>query len=133
MHEYLIVEKCGVKIGLVGLVEGDWIATIPSFPENFKHQPMAERARDLSAKLRDELGCDIVIALTHSRVGNDIKLANDTGAIKWAEGNTDRPHGLDILLGGHDHQLYIGRGADKWDNWNQPEDLPGTEDDKDCL
>jgi 5'-nucleotidase len=133
MHEYLIIEKCGLKIGLLGLVEGDWIATIPSFPENFKHQPMAERARELSAKLRGEKGCDLVIALTHSRLGNDIKLANDVGAVKWTEGSTNRGEGVDLLLGGHDHGYYVGRGADNWVNWDRPDDLPGTEADQDCL
>lgn len=43
----------------------------------------------LAAKLRKE-GCEIVIALTHMRTPNDVKLAKN--AI-----------GIDIILGGHDH------------------------------
>lgn len=37
-------------------------------------------------------GCDMVIALTHMRTPNDLKLANNTT-------------GIDIILGGHDHVL----------------------------
>jgi len=28
VHRFVIKERCGVKIGIVGLVEQDWIATI---------------------------------------------------------------------------------------------------------
>lgn len=135
LQEYLVLERCGLKIGIVGLVEADWIATIPSFPPNFKHQPMAKRARELSELLRgDAHGCDVVVALTHSRVNNDIALARDTGAVGWKDGETARAHGLDLILGGHDHMYYVGRGAAAaWDGWDRPDEMPGTEADEDCM
>jgi 5'-nucleotidase len=35
-------------------------------------------------------GCDIIVALTHMRFPNDIRLAENT-------------KGIDLILGGHDH------------------------------
>lgn len=49
-----------------------------------------ESGRTMAKYMKSELGCDIVIALTHMRVPNDIKLAEEVPEI-------------DIILGGHDH------------------------------
>lgn len=84
LQRFVVVERCGVRIGIVGLVEEyvrdavcanarDWIATIPSWPSNFKYSPMKEVGLELSKELRDPNGehkVDIIIALTHSRVPN---------------------------------------------------------------
>ncbi|KAJ3552991.1 hypothetical protein NM688_g3854 [Phlebia brevispora] len=73
MKEHHVLERAGVRIGLIGLVEKEWIATITGWPENFQYKDMAEVGRDLSIKLRDPAGefkCDVVIALTHSRIPN---------------------------------------------------------------
>lgn len=48
----------------------EWIATVSTWPSNFKYKDMAEVAIDLSKRLRDPEGehkCDIIIALTHAR------------------------------------------------------------------
>jgi 2',3'-cyclic-nucleotide 2'-phosphodiesterase (5'-nucleotidase family) len=85
--KYWITERCGVKIGVIGLVEQyvnplqvcgrlmsrDWIATIPSWPESFKYRSMVDTAMELSKELRDPKGehkVDMIIALTHCRVPN---------------------------------------------------------------
>ena len=55
------------------LIDRDWIATIPSWPESFKYKSMIETAMELSKELRDPKGdhqVDIIIALTHCRVPN---------------------------------------------------------------
>ena len=44
--------------------------------------------------LKDEMGVDIVIALTHMRWNNDRRLANEAKYI-------------DVILGGHDHNYGI--------------------------
>ncbi len=49
----------------------EWIATVSTWPSNFKYKDMAEVAVDLSKRLRDPEGehkCDIIIALTHARL-----------------------------------------------------------------
>ncbi|KAF8754293.1 5'-nucleotidase family [Rhizoctonia solani] len=48
----------------------EWIATVASWPPNFKYESMAEVTKSLSQELRDPEGphkCDIVLALTHAR------------------------------------------------------------------
>lgn len=50
-------------------------------------------------KLRNEMKCDIVIALTHMMKYNDIKLAQQV-------------QGIDLILGGHDHMVAHEMHAD---------------------
>lgn len=81
----------GLKVGVIGLVEREWLDTITSLPPNLKYTNSSDAARALVPSLRDA-GADIIIAVSHQREPNDIKLANDI------------PAGLiDIILGGHDH------------------------------
>ncbi|KAL8856819.1 MAG: hypothetical protein Q9178_006535 [Gyalolechia marmorata] len=81
----------GVKVGLIGLAEREWLDTINSLPPNLIYKSASETAKALVPSLRAQ-GADIVIALTHAREPNDVKLAEKT------------PSGLiDLILGGHDH------------------------------
>ena len=36
---------------------------------------------------------------------------------------------MDIILGGHDHLYFVGRGADEWDNYNLSGHVLGAEED----
>ena len=36
-------------------------------------------------------------------------------------------HGVDIILGGHDHAYFVGQGVDSWDNLNNSEKALGAE------
>ena len=38
-------------------------------------------------------------------------------------------HGVDIILGGHDHLYFVGRGVDEWDNYNLSDPVLGAEED----
>ncbi|KAJ2976705.1 hypothetical protein NUW58_g8020 [Xylaria curta] len=87
---HMITSSNGVKIGLIGLGEREWLATINSLPPNLIYKSASETARELVPQLRAE-GAEIVIALTHMREPNDNKLAEQTDGI------------IDIILGGHDH------------------------------
>ncbi|KAL8881302.1 MAG: hypothetical protein Q9198_001474 [Flavoplaca austrocitrina] len=81
----------GIKIGLIGLAEREWLDTINSLPPNLIYKSASETAKALIPSLREQ-GADIIIALTHAREPSDIKLAEKT------------PPGLiDLILGGHDH------------------------------
>jgi 2',3'-cyclic-nucleotide 2'-phosphodiesterase (5'-nucleotidase family) len=113
LRRFYVTERAGVRVGLVGLVEQDWIATIPSWPTNFVYRPMKDVALELSRELRDPNGphkVDIIIALTHSRVPNDVQLANELGAVADLPGVEDM-HGIDLIIGGHDHvsSVLLGR------------------------
>ncbi|CEH16317.1 5' nucleotidase [Ceraceosorus bombacis] len=112
--KFTIMPVAGLRVAIIGLVEKDWIETIPVWPAEFKYRSMAATARALSKELRDPEGphkADLIIALTHSRLSNDIALANEVGATR---GESDE-HGVDIILGGHDHMYYIGKGATKFE------------------
>uniref|UniRef100_UPI00398EC83B mannosylglucosyl-3-phosphoglycerate phosphatase-like isoform X1 n=1 Tax=Pristiophorus japonicus TaxID=55135 RepID=UPI00398EC83B len=88
--ESRIMEWNGMKIGLMGLVEEEWIDTLPTIDKssvNFIDYVVV--ADQLSQDLRAK-GAELLIALTHMKWCNDIRLAR----------NAD---GLDLILGGHDH------------------------------
>ncbi|KAI0151519.1 Metallo-dependent phosphatase-like protein [Pestalotiopsis sp. NC0098] len=87
---HMITSSNGVKIGLIGLGEREWLATINSLPPNLVYKSASETAKELVPKLREE-GAEIIIAVTHMREPNDNKLAEQTDGI------------IDIILGGHDH------------------------------
>ncbi|KAK6186162.1 hypothetical protein SNE40_008256 [Patella caerulea] len=84
----------GVKIGLIGLVEEEWIETLATIdPEDVTYTDYVEAGRKLAGALRHQ-GADIVIALTHMRWPNDTRLAEEVDDI-------------DIILGGHDHDYIV--------------------------
>lgn len=89
LHEHFILDRAGVRIGFIGLIEEyatlligidyapltsalnrDWISTVPAWPSNFKYKDIKEVGLELSKRLRDPAGehrCDLIIALTHAR------------------------------------------------------------------
>ncbi|CAH4023484.1 unnamed protein product [Pieris brassicae] len=80
----------GHKIGLIGLVEQEWLETLATInPEEVTFIDFLQAGSKLASQLKEE-GCEYVIALTHMRFPNDIKLA---------EGDNK----IDLILGGHDH------------------------------
>ncbi|KAI0273835.1 Metallo-dependent phosphatase [Gloeopeniophorella convolvens] len=131
--EFYVLERRGIKIGVIGLVEKEWIGTVSSWPPHFVYQDMAETGRRLSQLLRDPAGlhkCDIVIALTHARVPNDIRLAKQLFASTPSSRTPiANEHGVDIIFGGHDHLYFVGRGADQWENYDLSGDVLGAEED----
>ncbi|KAK1227919.1 hypothetical protein PQX77_009058 [Marasmius sp. AFHP31] len=136
MQELYVLERAGIRIGFVGLVEKEWIATVTGWPENYKWKDMAEVGKDLSAVLRNPTGehkCDLVIAVTHSRIPNDIKLARALGALspKGQEiTDINSLQGVDLLLGGHDHIYWISKGVTEWDGYDIQAPQEGAEDDE---
>ena len=94
-----MIEKAGYRLGFLGLLTPA-TAEISAAGESVAFLPQAEIAAALAAELR-EAGADLVIALTHNRTSEDMALLR-------------RVRGIDIVLGGHDHELtawYDGRQA----------------------
>jgi 5'-nucleotidase len=91
---HLLTTSSGLKIGLIGLGEREWLATINSLPPNLVYLSASAVARELVPQLRAQ-GADLVVAITHQREPNDHKLATNLGAAGDA--------GIDLILGGHDH------------------------------
>jgi 5'-nucleotidase len=87
----MLTASNGLKIGVVGLGEKEWLDTINALPPDLIYKEVAEVAQELIPDLR-AAGADIIVAVTHQREPNDNKLAKSV------------PEGLiDIILGGHDH------------------------------
>ncbi|KDQ60604.1 hypothetical protein JAAARDRAFT_708193 [Jaapia argillacea MUCL 33604] len=133
LHEFEVVERAGVRIGIIGLVEKEWISTVGSWPSNFEYKDMAKVGQDLSRRLRDptaEHKCDFIIALTHARF--DIALAKQLGATSPSsqEASFADSHGVDIILGGHDHLYYISRGVNAWEGYDTNQSVLGAEEDQ---
>ena len=77
----------------IGLVEKEWLDTLAAInPNEVIYTDFVEAANTLTTELKDKENCDIVIALTHMRQPNDIKLAENSPRI-------------DLILGGHDHDV----------------------------
>ena len=87
----MLTSSNGIKVGIIGLVEREWLDTINSLPPGLIYKSASATAIELVPGLREQ-GAEIVIAVSHQREPNDNKLAEKT------------PEGLiDIILGGHDH------------------------------
>ncbi|KAF3900196.1 2,3-cyclic-nucleotide 2-phosphodiesterase [Trichophyton interdigitale] len=108
-QEYVIKTMGQYKIGFIGLAGTDW-------PSNCQHLPPAhflspaEVAHKLAVHLRTVEGCDFVIAVTHMRLAEDLSVSNAT---------LDGDGRIDLLLGGHDHDVVCRILGDTDDN-------PGT-------
>ncbi|XP_065915509.1 5'-nucleotidase-like [Dysidea avara] len=94
-----IIKWEGRKIGLIGLVEYEWLVTLSTIsPEDLLYTDYVECAKILVPQLIAE-GCDLIIALTHMRMPNDVRLAESVSEI-------------DIILGGHDHHYEVRKVND---------------------
>ncbi|KAG9508535.1 yfkN, partial [Fragariocoptes setiger] len=92
---YEIIERNGVKFGLIGLIEEEWLSTLSTIsPSDVIYKDFCVEGRQLATWLKQEHQVDYVIALTHMRTPNDIKLA-------------DAVPEIDLFLGGHDHVYEI--------------------------
>ncbi|KAG5980279.1 hypothetical protein E4U55_004185, partial [Claviceps digitariae] len=87
---HMLTTSNGIKVGLIGLGEREWLATINSLPPDLIYKSATATAKELVPQLREQ-GAEIVICLSHMREPNDNKLARQTDGL------------IDIILGGHDH------------------------------
>ncbi|KAK7114887.1 mannosylglucosyl-3-phosphoglycerate phosphatase-like [Littorina saxatilis] len=89
-----MIDHNGVKIGLIGIVEEEWIETLSTVDsEDITFFDFVDEGKRLADLLRQQ-GADLVIALTHMRWPNDEMLINNVPEI-------------DIVLGGHDHDYDV--------------------------
>ncbi|CAK3759358.1 Mannosylglucosyl-3-phosphoglycerate phosphatase [Lecanosticta acicola] len=87
----MLTSSNGIKIGVIGVVEREWLDTINTLPPNLKYLSASATVSDLAPKLRAE-GAEMIVVVAHQRETNDVKLANKV-----------TPGTVDIILGGHDH------------------------------
>ncbi|CAL1300324.1 unnamed protein product [Larinioides sclopetarius] len=97
-----VMDRNGIKFGIIGLVEEEWLATLATIdPEDVTYIDFVTEGRKLAKQLKDKVGVDYVIALTHMRTPNDCRLAE----------NVDE---IDLILGGHDHVYEIKKVNGKY-------------------
>ena len=114
VEEAVVLVHKGLRIGIIGLIEMDWLACCTTVAvDGLDYTDFVEAGRRLATKLRAEEAVDLVVALTHFREPNDERLAAEAPEI-------------DLVLGGHDHHYsakavaptgtwYVKSGADfKW-------------------
>lgn len=90
----LLLPWRGITVGLVGLVEEEWLATLCSVDEDeVRYSDFVEEGSRAAAELRAQ-GAHLVIALTHMRMPNDERAAREI-------------EGVDMVLGGHDHHYEV--------------------------
>lgn len=87
----MLTSSNGIKIGVIGLAEREWLDTINSLPPGIIYKSASATAKELIPELKKQ-GADIIVAVSHQREPNDNKLAEKTGGDL-----------IDIILGGHDH------------------------------
>ena len=87
----MLTSSTGIKIGVIGVVEREWLDTINTLPPNLKYLSASATVSELAPKLRAD-GAEIVVVVSHQREPNDNKLAEKVA-----------PGTVDIVLGGHDH------------------------------
>lgn len=87
---HMLTTSNGIKVGLIGLGEREWLETINSLPPNLIYKSATQTAKEIVPQLREQ-GAEIIICLSHMREPNDNKLAKQTEGL------------IDIILGGHDH------------------------------
>jgi len=87
---YKMIDWEGHKVGVFGLVEWEWMATLATIEESeVEYEDFVTCADRLAKELRGQ-GATFIVALTHMRVPNDERLAHECA-------------GVDLICGGHDH------------------------------
>ncbi|KAL3263355.1 hypothetical protein ABHI18_001892 [Aspergillus niger] len=87
----MLTSSNGIKVGVIGLGEREWLGTINALPPNLVYKSAYKTALELVPRLRGQ-GAELIVAVTHQREPNDYKLAQKLP-----------PGMIDIILGGHDH------------------------------
>jgi len=99
IKEYTIIEKNGLKLGIIGIMGKDADDVAPSAkPVTFSKQVKA--VKKLTNKLKNEEKVDLVICLSHSGFYPDEKKGGYKGEdIKLAK----KVKNLDVIISGHTH------------------------------
>ncbi|MGB8956232.1 MAG: 5'-nucleotidase C-terminal domain-containing protein [Tumebacillaceae bacterium] len=104
---YTIVEKAGLKIGIIGLATPETRTTTKS--TNIQGLTFADPvpyAKDLSAELRAK-GADVVMVTSHLPGDQDLKSKEIMGALVDLANGTGNST-LDAIVGGHSHRRVSG-------------------------
>jgi 5'-nucleotidase/UDP-sugar diphosphatase len=84
-----VIESNGFKIGMFGVCTKDTV-TLSAPGKSVRFESVVQTSKILVKELKEVDECDVIIALTHLSIAEDRELAR-------------RVHGIDVMLGGHDH------------------------------
>ena len=137
-----VIHHDGVKVGIVGLAEEEWIDTLSAVsPEDLRYEDFVACGRRLATELRDD-GCEVVLALTHMREPNDERLAREAPEFDAVLGGHDHhcvtravePHGVPVLKAGTEFRWLVaatfavpadgGRPVARWETIEVTSDIP---------
>lgn len=96
VRPYKVFERGGFRVGVFGLGVRMAGLVAPDNCNTVRFSEVVPTAQEMADRLRNEEGCDIVIALTH------------IGFSDGPKGDCDKllatsTHGIDLILGGHSH------------------------------
>ena len=94
IRPYTIIKKAGMKIGIIGLMPDITILVPREVSSQIPAFNNAEVVNRWASFLKDEKGCDLVIALTH--IGFEGEPYTDPMLV-------GRVRNVDIVVGGHSH------------------------------
>lgn len=103
VKEYQIIERGGLKIGIIGYIGYGIEADIAvKMVENYQFTYPTTAVANVAKKLRAEENVDVVIAVGHEGTGSNESIAALTGDSK-----------VDAIINGHTHTRYSGTIKDK--------------------
>ncbi|KAL1717392.1 5'-nucleotidase [Schizophyllum commune] len=106
-HPHIIKEIGPLRIGFFGLAGTDWPSNCQHLPSDARIEDPAECSTRWAALLREEHNADVVNAVTHMRMEEDMAMAS-------------RCPDVDLILGGHDHE-YMLQGSQYTDDGGHAE------------
>jgi 5'-nucleotidase len=74
----MLTASNGIKVGVIGLAEREWLDTINSLPPDIIYKSASATAKELIPGLKEQ-GAEIIVCVSHQREPNDNKLAEKTG------------------------------------------------------
>ena len=102
--EYTIIERQGVRIGVIGLLSVDTpLTTHPANVAGLEFRPLAPAVRRVLPALRKR-GADLVVLLVHADLTLD-RLGRATGPVADLAAKMD-PSQIDLIISGHHHMPF---------------------------
>lgn len=86
---YAIKDFGGIKVGIFGIIT-PWTKQIARLPDTVTFPGVIETSQKMVAELKAK-GANVIIAMTHLDLADDVKLGESVA-------------GIDLILGGHDHE-----------------------------
>lgn len=94
---YTIIERDGIKVGVFGLIGKEATSYIGT-ANGLTFLDTIESATEMVEKLKAE-GADVIVCLSHSGTGSDMKKMKDFEDVKLAKALQD----IDVIISGHSH------------------------------